>query len=122
MPKIFQPLASLAASGGLGATIIYRTYPTRADVRSFARTLRRRPGPTHAAPTLPQQIHRAIWTDRIAEWHAATTEQRAAYQLAADRQRISLYSAWMQDLPTATGVIWDAGATTWDGGATTWPE
>lgn len=123
MAKVRKPLHSLDASGSLASLLLFSHSGQENTVRSIAglrlsatRRANRRPSPAQIA-------NRTSYADRIAQWHAATPQQREAFRPLAVARGWTLFNAWLSlrepTTPPPIATTWDANATTWDGGATT---
>lgn len=76
-------------------------------------------------PGTPAQLARQeAMRQAVANWHAATSEERAVAKSLAESRNITLYMAYislqLKSLNPVLGTIWDGGSTTWDSGSTLW--
>lgn len=76
-------------------------------------------------PKTPAQLARQeAMRQAVANWHAATPEQKEAARYLAKNRQITLYMAFislqLKALNPILGTIWDGGSTTWDSGSTIW--
>lgn len=76
-------------------------------------------------PGTPAQLARQeAMRVAVANWHAATAEEREIARETAINRQITLYMAYislqLKSLNPVLGTVWDGGSTSWDSGTTLW--